>query len=211
MISNLGISKACSREEWELIQQIDERYVPPNIAWKNDLLTYDYVDGVAPVDWRTVHEAAQIAIWAGEPKLGINCRAYEWHVLDVTPDIWKHDVNNILKSRLGGLTSVRACHGDLTLYNCVQQGKDIYFLDPSPARGLPCVELDESKMLQSLDGFGVVFRGLPQPLAWPKMRTRPVHWALLLTHYIRLLKHVKHKGALGFANQRIRELICLLR
>jgi hypothetical protein len=121
----------------------------------------------------------------------------------------QHLQNILLHARI---TPVVQCHGDMTFANVIkEQGTGrLVFIDPGCHRGMPCTELDESKLLQSLDGFDVVYRGWPQPMAYPKMPTRPIHWALLVTHYVRLLHHVKCRKSCTFARQRIKEICACL-
>lgn len=180
-----------------------DRCKPNNIAWAEGVLSYDFVEGVHPNKWTRVWEEADFALWSGEPKLEVNRDEY----IDYCKSRCSLDLSNtywtIYKHYL---TKVRVCHGDFTFANIIKTHLGHVFIDPGHARGLPCRELDEAKMLQSLDGFDEVYRQWAPHHLYPKFPTRPIHWALLATHYARLMHHVKHQPSLDFASQRIIEL-----
>ena len=103
-------------------------------------------------------------------------------------------------------------HGDCTLGNVIRKRDgDLVFIDPANPRGMPCVELDQSKLMQSLDGWEVIKYGLPQavvcPTDWPRLEPNPLHYAFLATHYWRMLPYqVGDEQATRFAEMRLREL-----
>lgn len=178
--------------------------IPSGLELTGTLLSYDFVQGQHPTDWQAVHRAAS-GFWAMPgPTLPIDPERYIDYCCADHPVLAR-------EIRVAVLTPVALCHGDMTLANVIQDRTGrLTFIDPGYDRGLPCVELDEAKLLQSLDGFDVVYRGWQQPQAWPKMPTRRIHWALLATHYLRLLKHVEHRPSRDFAQQRIKEICELL-
>jgi hypothetical protein len=109
------------------------------------------------------------------------------------------------------LTPVGNCHGDATCKNAiwdVHQDRLVLF-DPGNARGLPCREIDEAKILQSMDGFDEYWLDHP-PIPYQRpFKIRRIHLALLYTHYLRILAHddlqqphVAHE----FARSRMEEL-----
>lgn len=115
-------------------------------------------------------------------------------------------------------TPVSNCHGDLTLENVVvpveRYDTPFVFIDPGYPRGLPCRELDEAKLMQSLEealrcGPLVGFIQDDDPLVWLEEKLESItHRTLLLTHYIRLLRHAaKHPAwRVEHARWRIQEL-----
>lgn len=208
---HMRFSKQSVDAEWQYLTMIQwpEEVRPKNLTYENGVLSYDFIDAPLCNDWRQARDLAYNCLWQGYD-IGVSYverQAYCDYVFDKTPPSYraqfKYVSDLIMTSVL--MQPMNTVHGDLTLYNII--GKT--FIDPAPPR-LHCIEIDESKILQSLDGFGVVYRNQPQPMAYPKMPTRPVHWALLVTHYIRLLHHVTHAESLRFAYQRIGELLCVL-
>lgn len=105
------------------------------------------------------------------------------------------------------LTPVAYCHGDMTLENCIDTGGDgIVFIDPGYPRGLNCREIDQAKLLQSLRGWHEL-KGYPKPISiynW-----RPIHFALYVTHLIRLLCHpeLHTEVLLAWAVNEVKEMI----
>lgn len=107
-------------------------------------------------------------------------------------------------------TPVNMIHGDPTFSNIIIKyttGK-AELIDPGHHRGLCCKELDEAKVLQSYDGFERVCRRIQRPddLDIPDCISQPVHWVMLITHYVRLLRHIKCERSLAFARMRITAL-----
>jgi hypothetical protein len=105
------------------------------------------------------------------------------------------------------LTPVRRCHGDPMICNAKKtRVGQIILLDPGHHRGLPCREIDEAKIMMSIDGWDQVRYGDP-PSPWcSKIEVRKIHLVLLMTHYIRLLLHPHIQPAHRFARRRIGEI-----
>lgn len=210
-----------ARHQYEWWQRVVPDVRPDGVRFdhERETLEYDFVEGVVPQDWQLVHQWAAQCLWqpatcAGD---GVDPHAYIKYVEDRAGEAERRGFRlppmTTIFDVLGRAryTPARLCHGDLTLKNCVLtvEGR-LVFLDPGHDRGLRCVELDESKLMQSLDGFDVIYRGHPQPPAVPKLRAQPVHWALLATHYVRLLLHVRWQPALDFAVGRVHDIARLL-
>lgn len=193
---------------------------PSNISFQDSCVAYDLVEGSYPRSIESVLEAAERAMWdlnEDEP-LAISRILYNSYVCEIAGRPGNCGIAYV-NAAIGciadhKLTPVHACHGDLTLSNCIHTWDDnIIFIDPGHHRGLPCRELDEAKILQSLDGFDMLRYGWPmlamKPTDHPRIVIKPVHYALLLTHYVRLIPHM-HKRGRGelamFAIKRIKEL-----
>lgn len=182
-----------------------------------ETLSYELVEGSYPRSVERVLEEARDAMWHTDGGyLPIDKDAYELYIrklIDKLDRTWIAE-RALACIRSSELTPVVQCHGDLTLSNCIHTYDDrIVFIDPGHHRGLPCRELDEAKILQSLDGFDMLRYGHPVPLHTTPEWIRPVHWAILLTHYIRLIPHMKKRGRedlVKFALKRIDELDMLL-
>lgn len=194
-------------------------------------LVYDLVQGHHPRDWSLVHYAASRCVWGhshiNRPPDDAARREYvdyvveamrlghrEWCTLGTWDSLAARDVRNAMRSVLTDeLTGVASCHGDMTLYNCLlpyDEPSRIIFIDPGNPRGLLCRELDEAKMMQSLDGWDEMYRDLPPCTRARPMPTRRVHYALLLSHYVRLLRHMRNDSHATFAVHRILDLTELL-
>lgn len=185
---------------------VDARWRPKNVQVIVLGRTIFYDDVVSPGTplWQDVVAAAVSGLWGGpdDTTLPIDVRVYCDYVHDRAREV-DVDVDRVL-CRLRecdyDLTPVRVCHGDMTLENCLWTGDGVVFIDPGDPRSLPCRELDEAKILQSLDGWEDCFQHTHE------MPTRPVHWALLVTHYVRLLRHDHPESRLEHARRRIREI-----
>lgn len=208
MINTLRITKPADHKEYDDLYRIRITHRPQNITFKDGNLSYDYVDGSPSTSWSNVWLAAKLAMW--------NCNGDE-KLLDMHPNKYAdyckeiayyeycstefHDIIRYIRN-FENYSPVRMCHGDLTLYNTICYLDDkIVFIDPGDCHELPCIEMDESKMMQSLDQFGTIFRNLPNVNALPLFNSKKIHWALLATHYLRMLKHIKGP-AKKFALQR---------
>ena len=105
-------------------------------------------------------------------------------------------------------TRVTACHGDLTMDNVMLDAtlptSNVIFIDPGYDRCLPCRELDEAKLLQSVEGWHNfrLYGKLP-------FKVKYVHKLLLLTHYIRLYAHPEKHSThwLQWARNRIDHML----
>lgn len=186
---------------------IPERHRPTNIkAIDYNTVQYDYVEGEHPRNWYDVYLVAFTQLWGKyQTAYSGDRNIYLKYVKSLSPQPlgWVEDC--ILNAKL---THADFVHGDLTLANCIlTPDHRIVFIDLGYHRGLPCREIDESKILQSLDGFDQVYRGwAPFDPDIERMHARPIHWALLATHYIRMLRHVSPIGV-EFALKRIKEIV----
>ena len=175
---------------------IPETFRPSNITWENGIISYDYIDGAQSQCVATVWEHAKEALWEGKPQ-EIDRKAYIDYVkmrCENFPYIPMPDVE---------LTPVRMTHGDLTMSNTIGNCK---FIDCGDSRGLECREIDEAKLLQSLDGFDVWKRNHLPAIGPAPFKIRKIHLWLLWTHYIRMWRHQPNP----FAFKRIEELCNIL-
>lgn len=198
-------------------------FTPPGICLADhNVLEMDFINGYHPRDVHPIQTIMHAHIWnKGDLRTqDIDRKAYVEYVIgnlvnyfDAPNDEHKKTVSLIREIRDEGwhkLTPVKHCHGDLTLCNVIIRHIDhsVFLLDPGYTRGLPCRELDEAKLLQSLDGFDEVHMKLP-PIHYLQrhmFKTRRIHWLLLLTHYVRMLKHMRDSFTHAWAVQRIRQL-----
>lgn len=175
--------------------------------------SYDMLLGESPSIsdvWLTLRQY----VWSRGAYLGIARVEYVNYCNEAAKDLPHPTLRTIFDELLTAkLTSVSRCHGDATVSNAIREhdSRRIVLLDPGHARGLPCRELDESKLMQSMDGWGYARYGKKscggEPHPWKMKR---IHYVLLLTHYVRLLKHNHPRNALTFARKRIDELVELL-
>lgn len=178
----------------------------------NELLSYDFIEGTHPRNWQYLHEVAAQVIWGVHPPmcdtLEIDRTRYCAYMYNCAAALkMRPPERAIHRIMTEPLTPVLKCHGDLTFANVILTREGNYvFIDPGDDRGLPCRELDESKIMQSLDGFDVIYRNWEDPSGYPRFPARRVHWALLVTHYYRLLRHVSFEPALAFARDRINDI-----
>lgn len=172
---------------------------------------YEWVEGECPVRPERLPDLLKFCeqkLWAppGEDRrLDLYSQFYLKHLVSVLFDLDRPDSTQIMLNLLTLLplynwtfTPVAECHGDLTLENVVDCGDRFVFIDPGFHRGLPCRELDEAKLMQSLEEllYQRLNRWRPDSFVvdWYYAKTRSlVHLALLLSHYVRLLRHAaKH-------------------
>src|SRR6266478_5059826 len=151
----MRVVKTCqdANAQVKWFDSVRDGYKPKDIVSQlPNQYSYKFVIGHAPRDPMAVWLDAGYAIWDGVETLPMDRRAY----IDYVESIEPHDCFDLIDTKR--LTPVHNCHGDLTLYNCIEQPHDskIIFLDPGNCRGLPCKELDEAKILQSCDGFDTV-------------------------------------------------------
>ncbi len=104
---------------------------------------------------------------------------------------------------------VNLVHGDATLCNFVVgvNGRSTA-IDPGQHRGLCCREIDEAKLLQTACGWDHIRHNQSPPLDMigHYVDTRRVHQLLLITHFVRLLRHPHTRDALELAEACIRQL-----
>lgn len=200
-------TKIASLEETEhqlaVYAQVASNFKPKGIQREPDGYSYEWVVGTHNRRWEDVWVLARAAFWSGVEKKLINRIDYVDYVMSLVEDagLVLDKIHNALRPILiDPLTPVRLCHGDCTFANVIGGT----FIDPGHDRGLPCRELDESKMMQSLDGFDEIFREW-EPEASVIFPARRVHFALLLSHYVRMLRHVNQKGQ-EYAYKRIGDI-----
>jgi hypothetical protein len=193
---------------------VPSRVRPEQVYPQGDYnLIYSFIDGQHPIHWSPVWRAASFYLWGdladaadrvtGEQRINyVNyCCGVEAQLFNRVKLRRAYDV--IYESHL---TPVKICHGDLTFANCIHTEQGIVFIDPGCARGLPCREIDEAKLMQSLDGFDELYRNHQPPSLATPFPARPVHKALLATHYLRLLRHIKKESCVRLALQRIDQI-----
>lgn len=205
----LTMTKWCedAEHQFEWLSQLPNCLRPQHLARATPFpplrgYHYDYVDGTPCRRWWRVMEVMQ-HVWAcdSEAALSIDVEGYKNYIKTiVSREIKNTDkLRQILERiKLDRLTPVHRCHGDLTLQNVlyVPRYDGLCIIDPGHCRGLPCRELDESKILQSLLGWDIAC-DLPPPegnslCTFP---TRDIHRVLLLTHLIRILPHERKHPA----------------
>lgn len=174
--------------------------------------SYNFVHGQHPTDWQAVMATA-IPFWNVGEKLPILVGEYQKHCIDVAKEVLSStdylEFSSLLHRGINieDLTPVANCHGDLTFANCIQHGCNITFIDPGNDYGMPCQELDESKILQSVKGWDVVAYGAQQPIIYPFMRVRKIHWVLLATHLVRLLRYDHPMDAKKWARETLKSVM----
>ncbi len=173
-------------------------------------LEYQWVEGKHPTHWQPVWDAAKLAMWDTGISTVTNDKRFMYcrYVNDVAEKYRvpsEQTVRAFVCIIQSHLTPVRMTHGDLTFANVIETGLGMTFIDPGNDRGLCCREIDEAKILQSMDGFDCAYRNWEPPRWQPAFPSRRVHIALLITHYIRMLRHVNPTGC-EFARQRIEQL-----
>jgi hypothetical protein len=204
----MRVVKKCddAQFQYDWLMAIPSWLRPSGLEIYNGALSYDFIDGQTPRDYYDVWLMMKQDVWGGMG-LTVDRNQYCSYVAGLTDDNMSRVLRIIDKSEL---TSVTRCHGDLTLYNCIETVEnDLVLFDPNDCHGLPCQELDESKLLQSLDGFDYVHKGLPPLTHTIMFDCRKVHWALLITHYIRMLRHPDKISNVSqsFARERIKSIM----
>lgn len=155
---------------------------------------YDYISGVhAQPD--VIHDFMESHVWFNpciETTLSVDkehyieyCKERLSLIEHSSSSEWADPIWRTIRDK--HLTPVAFCHGDLTCENVILSHGEVKLIDPGKSRGLDCMELDESKILQSYDGWHKMKHG-SQPGALG-FDISHVHWALLATHYIRLACH----------------------
>ena len=206
-------TKAIVDAQLLIYESIHPEYRPTNIKRISECeFSYDFVNGPMCESIKDIWSAAKIAMWQGDTHIvSLNKRSqYVKYVLDLCdglnsiPQI-EQGLLPILTDRL---TPVRCVHGDMICCNVVssQKLKHPVFIDPADCHGLKCQELDEAKLLTSYDGWEFV--RLDERLNYGELpfEVRPVHTALLLSHYIRMLRYQKDE-VYDFAIKRIQEIV----
>lgn len=171
-----------------------------------------------PSSWSEVEYVAVSALWehGDGDYLPMSLHRYQEHCVEVTWQLrLSTRIANMICDALDThcqpekLTPVKTCHGDLTLENVMYRGDVLVFIDPGYHRGLPCRELDRAKLLQSHDGWHQAKTG-HRVDTWPSMPHNAAVLTLLMTHYLRILRHNHPLHCKCFAEQRMRELLEIL-
>lgn len=169
-------------------------------------IVYDFIAGRPSLSLMSMHHVLS-ELWASADhcddrrkalmSFSVDLDAYERHLMHCVPADNIDDAEwamKTLRSYANTLTPVRQVHGDASQSNFVHTYGDnprVVMIDPGHHRGLCVKELDEAKLLQSLLGFEYVYRHfhMPHYVLLPFEVTR-CHIALLVTHLLRLLRHV---------------------
>lgn len=210
--------------EEEVTSQIEwlQRCVagPPDIQRMSPTLyKYRWINGSHPTDPNQVWHAANLCIW-DKTKTHLNISRVSYYTYVVSRIA--HDIDST-KLRLSLaeiadskhlITPVHQCHGDLTLENVIcDYGNNLVFIDPGNPRGLPCQEIDEAKIMQSTIGWEKAKYNSRKSKEYKTLTVfepRRIHWLLLLSHLVRLLRHEHPSHALKWAKERITFILEIL-
>lgn len=202
--------------------------IPRNLKPEKFGYSYDFIEGECPVNPSRVPaliEFCERNLWRqilASEWIPMDVPKYACYIMEVAKGLDLCDVGFKIASMLSCCTfsPVVACHGDLTLENVVWVPgwlpKDFYpgsfvFIDPGYDRGLPCRELDEAKIVQSMEEYqirGNIIRG--DALDWLISRwDSSSHNVLLASHYLRLIRHEKKhpQWRVSHARKRLMELV----
>lgn len=190
--------------------------VPSGIETQGSYLAYDYVEGQHPGDLDAVWHAATAELWQpvaegghlihGRQQYVAYCTLLGEQLLDRTKcEAFVRVVRELLDRERHPLTRTRVVHGDMTATNVflvrdpddTDEEPQVVFIDPGDPRGLPCVELDESKLLMSHQGWEQWRLPKTNPASFsasPPFEVRRTHHVLYLTHCLRALRHVAKHG-----------------
>jgi hypothetical protein len=162
---------------------------------------YEFIQGGAPTEQKQIDRLYMLAervLWntGGQILANIDKWQYGNYVLEKALQLELHrdQIDTVvLALRLivdSPLRRARMCHGDFTMENVIFSDDDPVLIDPGHPRGVPCKELDEAKMLQSLLCKWDIMNGSTAAY-WlkPPFEPQPIHMAFLITHWIRLLNH----------------------
>lgn len=186
-----------------------------------DTLEYNFIQGEECFDIAQILEAAYSGIWNHNSRRTKICNTSEY--INYMHGLLAYHYSELetlgcnpgaafeIFERLSNctLTPVFTTHGDMTLQNTIREAgsKYIRFIDPADDHLLRCRELDESKLLQSIDGWEIIARGWFRTIKNVKLINRSeANLILLLSHYIRMLRYQKGNCKM-FAYKRIFELI----
>lgn len=174
------------------------------------VLEYEWVEGQMCLDAKLIHDAAIFHIWESPGRcLVADPAAYIAYCRSIHLDgeCWDDIYDVIINAQY---TPVTSCHGDMTMENAIETEEgNVVFIDPGHTRKLNCRETDEAKLLQSIDGWHKAKYYEDPKVMDPPFEVKPVHWALLATHYGRLLRHAsKHTPkSIRYARLRLEELL----
>lgn len=215
----MKIVKKVTLEEATRYKELPSICRPKGLVYDHvGTLSYNYVHGAPATSFQQVHNAADEFLWRGPDYfLEMNRLSYMDYVQQKAAEIFDMALNKYISKALqfiatDELTGVSNYHGDLTLPNViVGADSSVTFIDPGFHRGLPCKELDEAKLLQSAEGFCSLYRGTPPGIDSHVLPRTRIHIVLLMTHYIRLLHHVRHREARSFAFRRVNNIAAMWR
>lgn len=197
--------------------EVDPRHCPSVCVRVGKYVSYEFVVGDMPRDLVAVLQAAENAMWFGETTpISPSGRVFysDYATKKATFVGIPHDACRAIFDELidAELTPVRVCHGDMTAENVIVEASTgiVKFIDPGNARGLPCREIDEAKLMQSMDGWERA-KGLDPKwdlnACLQYFQPKRVHWILLASHYARLLMHQHSAACLIHASNRLRYII----
>lgn len=225
---------------------------PRGLVKHFDGYSYEHVQGECPVRPERVPQLIQFCqryLWSTMTTSLVSPPAYVEYCMKVARQLRLTSVALFLERRMlniGLLITPCRCHGDMTLENVVmtneweafagkltdfpqrkkiESGCSFILIDPGHDRGLPCRELDEAKIMQSLEEL-IKIRSSQEDYSYPRLgflqgyfgeeiwkwykekSQSPVHQFLLATHYLRLLRHAdKHPSwRIEHAERRLKEL-----
>lgn len=173
---------------------IADEYKPKNITRKSkDSFVYEYVEGNICGNIALIWYTAQIALWKNGPPRPISLTA-RLNYYKYVCDLWDEPSETIRKTLVpiitDPLTPISYAHGDMTCCNAILSTDDrIVFIDPADSHGLECREIDEAKLLQSRQGWEKIKYNKTLTYDDVPFEIRGVHRALLLSHYVRMLRY----------------------
>jgi len=186
---------------------IPPRHKPKSLFRRDaNTLAYEYVKGVHPDTDLTINKSHRVwklicrpSVMRPEEKLRILCTAeYRLYIIERAYLTFQGDnLARIRDALIVWCNEARKfvytefIHGDFTLENIIiDQEWDVVYIDPGVDRGLTVIEMDESKMLQSIiTQWEHIHRDRLPCRVPPPFEVLPEHIVLLLSHWIRLLAH----------------------
>lgn len=193
---------------------------PKSHTAHRDGIVYEWVEGVCPCPQNKIQELLSFChklLWSSDTyrqEYPHHIKRYLLHCLDVAVQVkqlpvyeWVHD-----KLYTSHPTFTYYCHGDLTLENVVYCNNSFVFIDPGRHWGLCCQEIDETKVMQSIEEVHLtrpVSMSLETLDLYYRWRESPLHMALLATHYLRMLRYTdKHPNwRIAHAKDRLNSII----
>lgn len=223
---SVTVRKRSSQRARDFYDHVVRPHKPLGLAFitsgcDEDWLEYELAQGRYPStceDVEQVLEDLDWAVWSSGEELKIDADQYIRHceqlVIKQRQFVW-HECRRVIEKRAVQATRVAHWHGDMTLANCVitQEDKTVFF-DPAEHRGMPCRELDEAKIMQSLSGYDVLDWGASRLQHYFYFDWTPLHYALLGSHLLRLMPHQRARGRADlaeWAESRLRNVELLLR
>lgn len=181
----------------EIFNLLPASYCPKFFDVRDDRYWYSWIDGdhnLNSTDLLIIKNICSKYIWSHTDDIDLatketNIHNYMVYCYTREPELMPYILKDMVT--VDQLNFTKYIHGDLTVENIIKtEAGSLILIDPSPPRNLSCIELDESKLLQSiLTGWEAVKRLDKFVAIEPPFNIRPVHIALLLTHWIRLYAH----------------------